>query len=207
MHDDNRPVKQVFVSGVSSEFQSSRLLVRDDLLTGSIHPVLQDHFAPEASKTVEQMLRQKIEPCAAVICLIGHAFGAHPVDRPDRSYTQMEFHIARELGKPVFRFLATDAFPPDKPSGDSDDQRRLQQAFRTALRETNECFSEFSNQVELRSLVDQIVPKIHEMSDSAAVAGQDARAPWKQNPFAVSKLPRTGDNLIGRAKELATLVC
>ena len=49
-------VKTTFISGVSSEFQSSRLQVRDDLLTADIHPVLQDHFGPQASTTCELLL-------------------------------------------------------------------------------------------------------------------------------------------------------
>ena len=47
-------------------------------------------------------------------------------DQPRRSYTQLEYEIAVELGKPVFVFLATDDCPLDHPPSEPDELRRLQ---------------------------------------------------------------------------------
>ena len=61
------------------------------------------------------MLRGKIAACDAVIHLAGECYGAEPVHRepaaPRRSYTQMEYDLARELGKPLYVFLCGQGFP------------------------------------------------------------------------------------------------
>ena len=55
----------------------------------------------------------------------GHLhFGAEPNPRPAsvprRSYTQMEFDIAREMQKPVYVFLSNDASLRDPPKPDEE---------------------------------------------------------------------------------------
>ncbi len=48
--------------------------------------------------------------CDAAVCLVGKLFVRAPEDEPDRSYTQREYDCAKKLGKPIFVYLADDAF-------------------------------------------------------------------------------------------------
>ena len=52
-----------------------------------------------------------------MIHIAGHCYGAEPeewpANAPRRSYVQLEYDIAMELGKPVYVFLTGDEFPPD----------------------------------------------------------------------------------------------
>jgi serine/threonine protein kinase len=120
---------QVFVSATSRDLGSFRKAVSDVLLTLGAHPVIQENFAPDYRSVVE-MLRGKIGPCDVVICLVGHRYGFEPLnrdaDQPRRSYTQLEYEIAVELGKPVFVFVAMDDCTLDEAPEESEELRGLQ---------------------------------------------------------------------------------
>jgi hypothetical protein len=92
----------VFISATTSDLGSYRLAVRDTLLSLGLHPVLQDHFPPDYRDLIK-VLHSSILPCDAVICLVGFVYGSKPRNQPEgsllRSYTQMEYDIARELKK------------------------------------------------------------------------------------------------------------
>ncbi len=93
---------KVFISAVSGDLRTVRLLVKDALLTIDCHPVEQTNFAPDW-RTVEGMLRGKIEGCQALIHITGLRYGAEPdpATLPPRtarrSFTQMEYDIGRAL--------------------------------------------------------------------------------------------------------------
>ena len=116
-------VPQVFISATSRDLGSFRAAVSDVLMELGAHPVIQEDFGPD-HRSVAELLREKIRPCAAVICLVGRSYGHEPLrrdaDQPRRSYTQLEYEIAVELGKPVFVFVATDdcasTRPPKNPT-------------------------------------------------------------------------------------------
>lgn len=74
----------VFVSSTSRDLQSFREAASSVLRTCDIGAVEQKHFGADSQK-IRDMLREKIEPCDAVICLIGFYFGQAPGDEPHRS--------------------------------------------------------------------------------------------------------------------------
>ena len=98
---------KVFVSSTTTDLGSYRDLAEQTLLSQeSFHPVVQRHFPPDY-RTLKDFLIHRVAECDAVICLIGTVFGAMPTEcgDPPRSYTQLEYDVARELGKPVYIFL------------------------------------------------------------------------------------------------------
>src|SRR3954453_23388489 len=122
-------IPSVFISATSRDLGSYRQAVADVLPKLGAHPVVQDHFPPDHRSVVE-MLRSKIEPCDAVVCLVGRAYGHEPKTRkrgePRRSYTQLEYEIAVKLRKLVFVFIATDDCPFDNPVDEPEELRALQ---------------------------------------------------------------------------------
>ena len=104
---------------------------------------------------------RKLTDADAVIHIVGFRFGAEPNQRPSgaprRSYTQMEFDIARKLEKPVYVFFSSDASvrqpptPEEKP--EDDDVVRLQLEHRAAVQKTNHLYYFFKDIAELRRLV------------------------------------------------------
>jgi hypothetical protein len=75
------------------------------------------------------MLRNLIGRCDAVVNLAGFYYGAEPPQRPPaerrRSYTQIEYDVARELKKPLYLFLAAENYVPDKLSRQSEEEKGM----------------------------------------------------------------------------------
>ena len=94
----------VFISATTADLGSYRLAVRNVLLDRGVHPILQDHLEPDY-QTMMDILRQAIDACDAVICLVGLVYGQEPQHRPAgaprHSYTQLEFEIAVAFDKPI----------------------------------------------------------------------------------------------------------
>jgi hypothetical protein len=137
---------KIFISATSSDLRSIRQIVKEALLTINCHPVEQTNFEPDA-RTVENMLRGKIGDCQALIHICGLRYGAEPdvatlpPGTPRRSYTQMEYHIARQLQEErgddhfrVYTFICPEDFPYDpEPDTEPQEKRDLQLAHRSRL--------------------------------------------------------------------------
>lgn len=161
----------LFLSGVSHEFSSFRDAVENEIEMKGCFAENQPGFPPDY-RTVEEMLRRKLKDSDAVIHIVGFRFGAEPnqrpADKPRRSYTQMEFDIAREMNKPVFVFISSDASVrdplkrddktgaeiPDSPQ--DDEATALQLAHRDAVQKTNHLYYVFKDKAELCKLVAEI---------------------------------------------------
>src|ERR1041385_2261424 len=102
----------IFLSGVSNEFASFRDAVEVEVQRKGCFADNQSSFGVDYH-TVEEMVRRRLHDADAVIHIVGFRYGGEPKDRPAgkprRSYTQMEYDIARELEKPVYVILSADA--------------------------------------------------------------------------------------------------
>ena len=154
---------EIFISATSRDLGSCRQLVRDALLTLGCVPVVQDHFPPGAGE-VRAMLRERIAGCQAVIHLAGECYGYEPRERdpaaPRRSYTQMEYDIARELKKPLYTFLCAPDFPYDAHESEPEDLRRLQQAHRDALSSGDSLYLPIRDPHELSERVRELQTRV-----------------------------------------------
>ena len=106
------------------------------------------------------MLRQLIWRCDAVIHLAGFYYGAEPPQRPPgeprRSYTQIEYDVARELGKPIYLFLATEDSEAEKSFTQTDEEKSPQMAHRQAIQSCGNIYYEFTGPEELRSRIREL---------------------------------------------------
>src|SRR3954451_10955953 len=102
------PTVHVFVSATSRDLRTARAKSAEKLRGMGVFAVEQPDFDTD-HRTIRSMLLAKIARCDAVIHVAGFVHGAEPRNCPPgaerRSYTQLEFEIAAELGKPVYRFL------------------------------------------------------------------------------------------------------
>ena len=160
-----KPRTTIFLSGVSHEFGSFRDAVEVEIQKKGCFADNQPGFAPDYC-TVEEMLRRRLYDCDAVIQVVGFRFGAEPNQRPAsvprRSYTQMEFDIAREMQKPVYVFLSNDASLRDPPKPDEAPEHAdlvaLQLAHRQPVQGTNHLYYFFKDKAELCRLAAEIPP-------------------------------------------------
>jgi len=130
----------------TGDLRSVRQIVKEALLTIDCHPVEQTNFEPDW-RTVEGMLRAKIEGCQALIHIAGMRFGAEPdpaslpSNVPRRSYTQMEYEIGRRLqeergeeGFRVYSFICPEDFPYDQGAArETEEKADLQRQHRCRL--------------------------------------------------------------------------
>lgn len=147
----------IFLSGVSSEFGSFRDAVADEILRKGCYPLNQPTFGVDY-RDIETILREKLSEADAVIHIAGLRFGdepkGRPSDKPRRSYTQLEFDIARQLDLPVYLFLSADATVRDAASSNEDLERTdLQLAHRQAIENGNPQYRYFRDKDELCRLV------------------------------------------------------
>ena len=119
-------------------------------------PVEQRNFPPQAG-AVRAMLRDRIAGCQAVVHIVGEVYGSEPVERgegePRRSYTQLEYDIARELGKPVYVFICGDGFPYDEHEPEDEEKRRLQAEHRARLMGRDDLYTLVGTRDELEKRV------------------------------------------------------
>jgi class 3 adenylate cyclase len=125
----NSSPPRIFVSATTRDLESFRKATAEVLLKKDAFPVIQEHFPPD-HRSVLAMLQEKIGQCGAAICLVGRCYGHEPLtrdpDQPRRSYTQLEYENAVELGKPVFVFVATDDCTFDSTPDEPEELRELQ---------------------------------------------------------------------------------
>ena len=120
---------KLFVSATTKGLKSYRIAAAAKLRELG-HDVVEETEFPMVHEKIERILADLIAPCDAVILLIGPVFGAKPYDWPEglqwRSYTQLEYDIAFELQKPVYRFIATDDAELDAFDRSTDPHQPLQ---------------------------------------------------------------------------------
>ena len=158
----------IFLSGVSHELGSFRDAVETEIQKKGCFPENQPSFPPDY-RTVEEMLRRKLHDADAVVHIVGFRFGAEPNQRPvdasRRSYTQMEFDIARTMETPVYVFLSTGTSVRDDPKQEEKPEDAeavaLQLAHREAVQKTNHLYYFFKDKADLCNLVAQIPPATH----------------------------------------------
>ncbi len=153
------------------------------LITLGCLPVEQRHFPPDA-RTVTEMLREKIAGCVAVVHLVGHRFGAEPSARSQaqrrRSYTQLEYDIAIELGKPVYVFILESSYPVDSSRTPPEpvELQELQLQHRTALLGGEVVYTVLRSPEELRNRLRELQVHVEQLERELA-AERASRRRWR----------------------------
>jgi tetratricopeptide (TPR) repeat protein len=150
---------EVFISGTTRDLGTYRREIKDVLLTLQIFPIEESNFALAYGPLVA-MLRDLIGRCDAVIHLAGFYYGAEPPQRPPgqrrRSYTQIEYDVARELKKPLYLFLSIENYEPDKLSTQSEEENELQLTHRCAIEQCGDIYYWFASREELGSRIREL---------------------------------------------------
>lgn len=157
---------KVFISATSADLRSVRSVVKEALLKINCHPVEQTNFEPDW-RTVENMLRDKISECDAMVHIVGMRYGAEPdpstlpAGAARRSYTQMEYDLGCELREKrqktafrIYTFICPEDFPYDAIlEAETDEKARLQQAHRRSLLQDSYVYEQPKQNVDIQSSI------------------------------------------------------
>jgi tetratricopeptide (TPR) repeat protein len=150
---------EVFISATTRDLGRYRREIKDALLSLQIFPIEESSFTL-AYGPLTEMLRALIGRCDAVIHLAGFSYGAEPSqrppDQPRRSYTQREYDVARELGKPLYLFLVSEGSAFDELPQQGEEERALQLAHRQAIQTCGDIYYQFIGPEELRSRIREL---------------------------------------------------
>jgi hypothetical protein len=150
--------KEVFISATSADLASYRQVAKEAVLTLGAHPIEEKNF-PTDYRELQALLARHLDPCDAIIHLVGFYYGGEPKappDTPRRSWTQWEYYRATqgERHKPVYRFLARENCHFDEQSTEDAEKQRLQREHREHLRTSGgPIYYEFSTPEELRERI------------------------------------------------------
>ena len=168
MRPDNPSGHSVFVSAVTRELGSVRKLVKKGLEDNDYHAVEQDNFPPDYRDLQEKLLR-RINSCDAMVHIAGQCYGAEPPERPAdvprRSYTQLEYDIAVELGKPVYVFVTGAEFPADRYQPEPAELRELQAAHRRRLTSSGRDYNRTASMQQLDQKIRSLQLKVERLTD------------------------------------------
>jgi tetratricopeptide (TPR) repeat protein len=158
---------RVFLSAVSSEFESARDALANDLQSHEILVCVQRSFRHDHNAgTLLHKLSNYIEQCNVVIFLMGArsaaGFPQPPEEAPfadglpngiaEASYTQWEYVLARKFHKPCLIYVAGPEFPADKAAG-AGDKAALQAAFVEYVKSDGKQWSTVTNKHDFRACV------------------------------------------------------
>jgi len=150
--------KEVFISATSADLGSYRQVAKEAVLTLGAHPIEERNF-PTDYRALQDLLAHRLDPCDAIIHLVGFYYGGEPnapPDTPRRSWTQWEYYRAtlNTPSKPVYRFLARENCNFDAQPTEDVEKQRLQRKHREHLRTPGgPIYYEFSTPEELRVLI------------------------------------------------------
>ncbi len=145
--------------------------------------------------------REKVRDCDVYVGLIGLRYGSPVRDRPEVSYTELEFDTATEAGLPRLVFLMDEnaalPIPAARLHDREHDLQIRQRAFRSRLLDARCTVRTFSSpeelELELLQALQESQPASRAMAERAAAAGRAGRLP-------------APPDLVGRDAEVSALV-
>lgn len=170
---EHKITPHVFISASSDDLRSAREVVKNALLTIGCHPIVQEHFEPDY-RSVKDMIRGRLEGCHAMIHLVGKRYGGEPSPEslppgtPRRSWTQMEYDLAKELGIKTFLFICDEGYPFDvQPDPEPADEIALQEAYRQRLLTGEQLYIEVRDSEELALRISEMKLEAAELRKEA----------------------------------------
>ena len=161
-------VPRIFISATTRDLGSVRRKVKDRLVTLGYLPVEQEHFGLHPG-TIRSLLQDKIEQSDGVVHIVGELYGTGPPAGTEdrRSYTQMEYDLARERNKPLYLIVCDETFPYDAHDREGDAERLHQQARRQEILQGEHKYDLVKSVQEIELLLSTLSLRLDELQREA----------------------------------------
>jgi hypothetical protein len=161
--------------------ESSYVAEVERAIAAAGHVVVDMRDFPAADQTPSELCAERVRSCDVYVGLLGTRYGSPVLDRPEVSYTELEFETATAAGLDRLVFLLdTNAenvgIPPsqlmDRQFGDRQD------AFRDRVRDGELTVQTFGNAAKLGQLVERSLRSLRELANTSGriVSGDSALA-------------------------------
>ena len=199
------PVPKIFISATSGDLRSAREKAKNAINDLACLPVEQQHFDTD-HRTIEEMLRNKIKDCDALIHIVGMRYGAEPKTQPSgtprRSYTQLEYYIAKEFGLPVYTVICDDSYPYDECEAEDPELQALQKQHRQDLKDADNIYTDIGDIWQLEKCILKIKLVLEKIKDTL----EDVKTAVADIQQDVSKTNKNTTKIAGLFKYHARLV-
>lgn len=163
-------MSKIFISATSADLAKARKVAEEGLKVVNYDTVEQSTFETDYGKMLDR-IRRKLLECDAIVHIAGLRYGAEPdpatlpPGTPRRSYTQWEYHIAKEIQKKrkhfrIYAFLTAEDYP-SSASPETPELAELQLAHRALLNPIKA--GEISNDDQLREKCKEIQLEVEKL--------------------------------------------
>jgi tetratricopeptide (TPR) repeat protein len=169
---------------------TSYVAAAKEAISAAGHVVVDMSGFPARDQTPARMCAEKVHDCDVYLGLFGTRFGSPVRDRPEVSYTELEFDTATETGKDRLVFLLdTDAEEVNIPPAALIDREfgERQEAFRRRVRASGLTTRSFASPAGLQLLVERSLRDLADTRARLASGIQREQVPAEPQPVRVSK--------------------
>jgi hypothetical protein len=123
----------------------------EEAITQAGAAIIDMKYFTSSDQPPAEVCRQAIRDADIYVAIVGFIYGSPVRDQPDKSYTELEFDTATDLGKPRLVFLLGDDTPGTKELYVDLECGDRQQNFRSCLRDSGITISHVTNPHELQA--------------------------------------------------------
>ena len=147
-------------------------------------------FFSARSNLPSDVCRREVERADVYVLIAGFRYGSTVRDRPDLSYTELEYAQARALGRPCLVFLLDERGVVPLPATHIRDLENghRQEAFRQRLM-ADTTVTRIATPGDLEVQLHHALVKLREELEDDRRGGRDSRAPDRAGPFMAPQLP------------------
>jgi tetratricopeptide (TPR) repeat protein len=198
----------VFISHTSElrEFPKEKSYVAavERAISAAEHVIVDMADFPAADLPAAQLCAERVQSCDVYLGVLGTRYGSPVRDKPEVSYTELEFGIATQAGLPRLVFLLdTNADVGIPPSALIDREYGARQdAFRDRVRDSGLVTGSFASPAELGQVVERSLQKLAKKRQRTGTRSQRGQVPAV---VVVGEIPREPPGFQPREDLLAGL--
>lgn len=154
----------IYLSASPADLRTHRTAARSILEAEGLRVVEFEFRGGTGWRAVRQSMREKLRRCDAIVHLAGICFGGEPTavpgGAPRRSYAQLEYHLASDLGIPCYSVLLAEDFPYDAHQAEDQEAIMLQHQHRLVVASSMSCTDSVHDPGDLQWSLEELANRL-----------------------------------------------